>query len=267
MNPIKTNSEIHNCTVTSLNVLICKIETQSKSAFVFWFCIRAWRGRDESGCVMRAVTRSSRGTGLMLFAGLLWCSSAGLVVEINRGGGWQGGAEGRTSSGPDALMVHCAAWCRSILMMGNMRALLWKSWAEPVDVKAPSCTDLPLFVLWYTAVLSHSLLSDCVQTWLDDWVFYFLQISNLFSIVLSPNHRTFQPTRGPLITSSGSFAAVKTQTSDRGFDWSTDCRLVFSERLLIQLFVGQTPQKCCKPQTTEAHPVSRSRLSSLSRQG
>lgn len=83
----------------------------------------------------------------------------------------------------------------------------------------------------------------------DNEYLYFLLILDLFSPALSPDLRTVFTLRsspgGLLIASYGSFVTVKSQTSDRGFGWSTICLLVLSERMLIQLITGQPTQRGC----------------------
>lgn len=99
------------------------------------------------------------------------------------------------------------------------RALLWKSWAEPVDVKAPLLT-LPLY----------SLLSDYMyrQDSIKEYFIFCRSLTFLARLFLLSWELYLLYPRGPLKASSGKFT-VKTQTTDRCFGRSTNCFWVLSE--------------------------------------
>lgn len=93
-----------------IKCLIC--QNGSKSAFVRLF--RARRGRDVSVCLMRAVMMTPSGTGLMLLAGLLRCSSGGFVGEINKRQLKAGRGRGQNERRPwcsNAALCHVTAEC------------------------------------------------------------------------------------------------------------------------------------------------------------
>lgn len=129
-------------------------------------------------------------------------------------------------------------------MMGNTRALLWKSSRCLSPSFCPCCVPVQKCVC---TLIHCSLMQYYPAEYLCPQL-YFLLILDLLMPVLGAVFTSSSSPKGLLIVSPGSFVTVKTQTSVRGFGCSTnrhpaDHRTTTSERLQTSDHRGPSSQQ------------------------